>query len=139
MTRTRAPAGAREAPGALASASPDRCALPAMASRQPALADDAQAEGLEANIARGRRVGEQHHVADAEIAKDLTADAVLDDATLLHFPRRPALRALLDEVGGELGPQIADQHDYAAAFLGDGLHRLLDHRPTRDIRPNPQQ
>src|SRR6516225_10491226 len=117
MTRTRAPAGAREAPGDLAPASPDRCARPAMASRQPALADDAQSEGLEANIARGWRVGEQHHVADAEIAQDLTTDAVLDDAALL--PCRPALRALLDPVGGELRPQIADQHDHAATFAGD--------------------
>ena len=35
-------------------------------SADPALADDAQAERLEADIARRRRVGEQHHVADAQ-------------------------------------------------------------------------
>ena len=51
-------------------------------SHDPALADDAQAECLEAHVARGRCVGEQHHVADAQVAQDLRADADLDQAAL---------------------------------------------------------
>src|SRR6476469_10070223 len=48
----------------------------------PALADDAQPERLQADVARGRRVGEQHHVGDAQVAQDLRADADLHQPAL---------------------------------------------------------
>ena len=51
-------------------------------SLDPARADDAQPEGLETDVDVRRRVGQQHHVADAEIAQDLRADADLDPAPL---------------------------------------------------------
>src|SRR5262245_60266571 len=108
MIRMRAPDPATSAPARLTAASEVRCALPAIASRQLALADDAQAEGLKADVARGRRIGEQHHVTDPQVAQDLRTDTILHHAALgILGPRTPPLRALGDPFGGKFRPQIA--------------------------------
>src|SRR5581483_7071350 len=98
--------------GATSLASTDRFDLPAIvASADPALADDAQSEGLEAHVARRRRIGEKDHVGDAQSAQDLRADADLDEPTFAHAPLAGGLALSVLRHPGRYGlrPQVADQ------------------------------
>src|SRR5690606_4797533 len=100
-----------------------------------ALLDDLQSVALEPDIDRSRGVRKKHHVADAEIAQNLRADADLDQSALFTFRLswREA-RTLPDPIGNGLRPEIADEHQDAASFLLDRAHGLRDERVAGDLR-----
>src|SRR5690348_4959830 len=86
------------------------------------LADDLEAEALDADDAL-LAVGQQHHLLDPEIDQDLGADAVVAQLDARRGDRLTGAAALLGQHHGEW---LADQHDDAAALLGDVAHRGLD-------------
>src|SRR5262245_49377357 len=98
-------------------------------SLDPAGAYDPETERLETHVDVSRRVGEQHHVAHAEIAQNLRADPDLDlpsSAPVLGGGlRRGAAR---NPVGDALRPEISNEDDDAAPFPFDRGERSRDDR-----------
>src|SRR5262245_53645738 len=109
------------------------CCLRAIGrSTDSTLTDDAQAERLEPDIARGWGVRQQHHVADPQLTQHLRADADLDGpAVWLAVFARLALGILHDRPRHALRWQVANEDDDAAAFAGNLLHRLFNQRAAR--------
>src|SRR5258708_2936102 len=94
----------------------DMSALQRSASGAPRyrlLADDLEAEALEANHAL-LAVGQQHHLLDAEIDQDLGADAVIAQLAAGRLDALAGAPALLAQHDGG---RFADHHDDAPALV----------------------
>src|SRR5262245_4935108 len=111
------------------------CCLRAIGrSTDSTLTDDAQAERLEPDIARGWGVRQQHHVADTQLTQNLRADADLDAAAFrIAVFALLALGILRDRTRHALRSQVANEDDDAAAFEGNLLHRLFNQRAARAL------
>src|SRR5262249_39722992 len=106
----------------------------------PALADNLEPVPLEPHVHRRRRIGQQHHLADAEIKKDLGTNTDLDEAALLSLALAAPLtaRQAVDPVGDGPRPQVANEDEHPAALRLYGFHRLGDQRARSRFGPDAQ-